>query len=292
MQPRPLTSGSLLAGTHRAAWRALIAACLLISLPGEASEDTAQATAEVVVRESGMAAQLIDLPRTVITAIMATRDQLPLDDEELKALTDTIAQGWDGAVRSERASEQLTERLTDTALTDVARWYESELAGRIVLAESALQEPGGAAEVENQATVLLRDAERVDLARRVLEARGSAELLMNLQRDKIRYDFELAGSVGAPQTGAELKTLLDDFEAKAPHTRTLIDFALLTEFLYAHRELTITELQAYAHFAETDASRSVEGLRREVYRDAWGAIFRKSTRSVLTVLATHRSQSH
>jgi hypothetical protein len=237
----------------------IVGLCLLTSSLN-ATAQTDAATAEALMRTSGMWKQLASIPPQVRAGFVQGAAQSGVKPSQ--AEIDRLSRIIDEAYASDRLRSTALASIVVNVKADhvpaLKRWYSSPLGQRI----AGLEEAAAATQTDPQAVVrqgmaLLSamDRPRRTLLEEIVVVTRSAETVV-----QITIDTTLAAQRGvlsvtpnAPRGSAqELKAAL---EAQRPQLLQLFSGFALASFAMAYETLSTAELAQYAEFLKSDPGR-------------------------------------
>jgi hypothetical protein len=227
----------------------------LASIPGAApaAPDPARQATDLL-ELSGLEAQLESLPPQVLQGIQSSPLQLGPDlGGKLVALVQE--EYAPERVRRDIVARLATEMDADRA-TRAIEWFRSPAGTRLRRAEEAASTAEAMAGMQAFARRLALSGptpERLALVTRIDTASRSTDLVLDTI---FSTALAVALTLGAAQeSAATAEEIMGEFEAPRAQMRPEIQETVRISYLYAYRDLTDAELDAYATFLESDPGR-------------------------------------
>ena len=223
--------------------------------------------------KSGLQTQLQQLPFTVQEMFdqrVASGQYGTLDAKIISALRKGIRTPFVPDTMKETIIEELRKRLSSEDVREVLVWLESPLGTKITKLEEAASTPDTMKELPQFAEKLreappaqdrLRVLERLDAATRATET--NVEVIMIGQLSVI---VALVATL-PEEKRAPIADIRAEVEKTRPQFESMVKTHVLVIFLYTYRSLTVSELDIYVKFAESDVGRryhnaAVAGLKK------------------------------
>jgi hypothetical protein len=240
------------------AW--LIVGLSLLTSSLNAYSQTDAATAEALMRSSGMWNQLASISPQVRTGFVQAAGQSGVKPSQ--AEIDRMARTIDEAYASDRLRAAALASVVANVKADqvpaLKRWYSSPLGQRI----AGLEEAAAATQTDPQAVVrkgmaLLSamDSSRRTLLEEIVVVTKSAETVVQITIDTTLAAQRGVLSVTPDAPSGSAKELKAALEAQRPQLLQLFSRLSLASFAIAYEALSTSELAQYAEFLKSDPGR-------------------------------------
>lgn len=248
--------------------RGLLWCGIFLLFAGRAWGATDAATAESLMRMSGMWEQLEQVAprvRAGIAAGAARSGQRP-SEAEGERLSRAIDHAY--AVQRLRAAcrAAISTSLTKTHVEALQRWYDSE-SGRHISNLERAQPPQGRQAALRQGTVLLGEmsaARRRALAELVVVSR-SAEMQTELIIGTALAVHEGTASVSPDAARPSLEEIKEALDQRRQDMIRGFSASSLASFAVAYASLSAAELEAYVDFLKSDAGRHYHSVAMRAF---------------------------
>jgi hypothetical protein len=241
--------------------------------PMPTSKDLKLKLASQIVQESGIAKQNETLTGMILASFEEKYEEAGAPktkkaDEILTKYSDVIRLATQPERINEYIKDNLASNMTLPELEQVLKWYKTPLGKKISEIEyNSYAEKRDHVNMLRLAFRLTRyqSATRANLFARLDEATSSTELMIELQTNLIVQnqilDLILSGSKKVNQASIDkiITNYKDDID---PYLDIFSSHYVFAGFSYTYRGLTITELEKYISFSETDAGRHFYSLLR------------------------------
>lgn len=251
--------------------RASLCYGLALLLAGPAWGATDAATAESLMRKSGMWEQLKQIAPQVRAGIVggAARSRQRPSDAENERLSRAVDHAYAAQRLRAACRATISRNLDSTHVEALRRWYDGD-GGRHISSLERVQSAQDAETTVRRGTVLLGEmpASRRRTLEELVVVSRSAELQTELTIGTALAVHQSAASA-SPQTArpslGEIKATLD----KQRHGMTRAFSALsLASFAVAYASLSAAELEAYLDFLKSDAGRHYNSVTMRAFGTA------------------------
>ena len=248
------------------------AACALLLITGiagaeEQTSERAEALAAEVLDAAGYA-ELVDQMPAQMMAGMRSNAAPTAEAEQFNDLVERrMRAAHDAEALFASAASSLASQLDEEALQSLASWYRSELGARITAAETAAGDPAVMEDMAATAPALMRDAERMVIAQRILDAASVTDVVMAMQEEAAAATFLVVARNAPREAKPDLERFRKQLEEQAPMMRIQISQMMLVSTLYSQREIETEGMVAYAEFLERPESQVLIGVVNEGVRE-------------------------
>lgn len=238
--------------------------CMLGLVAGPAWAETDAATAESLMRKSGLWENLVDIAPQVRAGMLASVGQSGRNptDAEIGRLSRAVEAAY--SVHRLRAAclAAISRELDSTHVAALRRWYDGPVGRTIIRLEQALPTQADQRTILEQGAALLR--KMPPSRRRALDeivlATHAAELMTELTINTMLATHQGAASV-SPNTprpsASDLKAALDAQRQQLTRTYGVISLA---SFAAAYSTVPTTDLVSYVDFLKSAAGRHFIGV--------------------------------
>ena len=250
---------------------AILLLALGLGVP-QAQAEVPRATAEQVVRESGLAAQLQQMPQAVDSSLGETSRAMGLPPETAAGMR-RAAQPVFQPQRLQRTVVLVVSRELDAArVQDALRWYRSPDGRRV----GALENAAVAAQsadlqawlAEGNRAYAAAPAARRELLAAAEQASRAAELTADLQIGTAVAMLQGFTAVAPPQAAAGLRRSQQELLRQRPQTVAAARGLSLAAFTATYAPLSDAELGRYVDFLKSPAARHTHDVLLRAFGSA------------------------
>lgn len=277
---------------HLAGALAVLLLALGLGVP-RAQAEVALATAEQVVRESGLATQLQQIPQAMDTSLGETAQAMGLPPEAAARMR----QAAQSAFQPQRLLHTVVlvvSRESDAAqLQDALRWYRSPDGRRVIALEDAALAPQ-TADMQAWLAEANREYAAAPEQRRALlgaaeQASRAAELMADLQILIGVATLQGIAAIAPPQFTAELRRNQQELLRQRPQTVAATRGLALAVFAATYAPLSDAELGRYVDFLKSAAAQHTHDVLLRALGVAMSEAAEEFGRSLVTGLGAPTS---
>lgn len=227
----------------------LLAALALLGMHAVSFAEISAATAEALMRKSGVWAQLGDIAKQVTAGVAQSPAVAALDAEHIKRLEDIAATAYEPARLRQTFLQEVSARMSMPQSVDAFKWYNSatgQLITRLEESSSAsLSDAQRAMDVGNK-VLAQASAKRYALLAQVVQATHAAESSVVMQiNSTVAVAQGAAQSSSAARQASELRSML---EAQRPQMVAQTTGLMLTLFAATYQAADDKALEHYVKF--------------------------------------------
>lgn len=201
---------------------------------------------------SGLTKQVKEYPGVIKAGIHASYSKSPTmpygDVQQLMAAADK-AFVPDQILADTKAS--LKQALSDDEVATLLDWYQSDLGKKITGEEEKASTAAAYEDMSINGHVLMKDQERVAMAKRLEDVINATDLSMALQE----YTALAVYSALMPEQAGNMDVLKQSIVAQLAQARPQMEQSVLMSLVYSHRNLEPAELKKYQQFLEKPAAK-------------------------------------
>jgi len=246
--------------------------CTLVVFAAHAWGATDAATAESLMRKSGLWEQLADIAPQVRTGMLASIAQSGRkpSDAELERLSRAVDTAYSVQRLRSACLAAISRDLDNARVAALRRWYDGPTGRTITRLEQALSRHGDERTTLEQGAALLgkMPASRRRTLDEIVLATRSAELMAELTISTMIATQQGAASVSpnaARPSVSEMKATLD--AQRQQLVRTFSSIALAS-FAVAYSSLSTEELAGYVDFLKSEAGRHFSAVAARAFSAA------------------------
>lgn len=266
--------------------------CMLVlfAVPGWAATDSA--TAEALMRKSGLWAQLADIAPLMRAQVLATQSQAGrspsvTEAERLSRAVDTVYSAR--RLRSACVAHMARE-LAPAHLAALSRWYDAPKGRAITALEQEFSRQADSRAFLERGAALLGNmpASRRGVIDEIILATGAAELATELHIGTAIATRQGTASVSPDAPGpsaSELKAALDGQRQQLIRIYSALS---RSQFAAGYSSLSTDDLKAYLEFLKSDAGRHYSAVSTRAY----GAAMVKAANEFGRSLPGARDKAH
>ncbi len=220
---------------------------------------TAPARADGIDRllgQSGLTQQVNEFPAQVKAGFMQGIQQGgPIPDGVLAALSDSIDNSIAPAVILDEIRTSIKQAVSDDEVATLLDWYSSDIGKKITAAEAEASKPESYQYIMNNATQLLSDTRRVEMAHKLDALIGATDMAMDIQEFSGQAVYTAIMTAMVPEQKVDLSGYKAQMAAIEPQARESIRQLIAASFVYTYRNLDDSTLNQYMDYLSRPLTR-------------------------------------
>lgn len=270
----------------------LVLACLaMVGLPGLVAAQVSEATAEALMRKSGVWAQLGGLAVQVKAGIAQSATNGKMSAEDVKRLEELAEDAFAAPRLRDAFLREVSQQVTVVQGADALKWYDSptgQLMTRLEEASSANSDDMQRVMADGNKALGSASAQRYTLLTQVVQATRSAEGMVAMQINTTVAILQGLSNV-APNPAApsadELRRLL---EARKPQMLAQSMGVVLTLFALTYQTASDKELEQYVKFLSSKSGSALSVVMNDALDKSLSAAAQRLGSSIPKVPGTTR----
>jgi hypothetical protein len=207
------------------------------------SEPVKKASLDSLIILSGIDSQVRDETETIHTLLQSLIGSYP--KATVTKISELFKESLDPDSLLTDIQSEIGKTLTEGQALELLTWYESNLGNRIASAEEYASSAEGVSEMEELSKSLLLNTERVEYAKKFMEAIGSLEDGWEGQKYIMLVGMVIAAKSANPDkpvNQSELETLL---ESRKEMMTKVMEGIMLPTIVFAYKDFDASELDTY-----------------------------------------------
>ncbi len=200
---------------------------------------------------SGLSKQLAEYPDLIWIGFEQAREQSDtISDADSLKIHRSIDDAFDSTKVLNIVSSKLKSSMLESEATSLLTWYNSDLGRAITDAENRASTAKAYQDMMSNATSLLADKERVELAEKIDDLVKSTDFSMELQNSSTIAIFIAMSTATNPDQSVNIDALKEQLSAHQDQMRAEVHQLVTLSLVYAYRNLEIDNIKEYTQFLQ------------------------------------------
>lgn len=209
------------------------------------------ATAEVLMRKSGVWDQLADIADQVKASISQSPSNAGLEPQDIKRLEQVAGEAFDAQRLREDFLRVLSSQITAAPCAQALKWYGSPTGAKITALEissSTRFDDMNSALTEGNRILAQSSAKRQSLLSQTVKATGAAQALVTMQINSTLAILQGVAHVAPQGAAPQVEALRRQMEAQRPQMEAASMGIMLSTFALTYQTVNDKALQHYIGF--------------------------------------------
>ncbi|MCK5684996.1 DUF2059 domain-containing protein [bacterium] len=236
---------------------------------------------------SGMNKQFSGISGMIVMGMEQARKQTPIiGDKEFENIKRVSAEAFSSEKILKILKAELKKKISEAETKNLFAWYESDLGKKITAAEVKSSTPMAYQEMMQNASVLLKDVERVKLAQKINSFISSSDMIVQLQMKTSIAVFVAISIAMEPDKKVNLKAFKKNLKAQKPQFVKQAEQMTILSLVYSYRDIDVKDIEKYIKFIKNPGTKNlnesgIRGIKKAINHSiklmakSLGQIFKK-----------------